>query len=69
MELIQKKLSYESRVVEALVDIIMGDDLPIHIEIGRCNKGMIQVLIEYSPENEVVYCRLIENVTTSLYPL
>lgn len=67
MILIKKTL--DSRIAGVLAEIIIEDDLPIHIDIGRSSGGNTEVLFAFNPEDEPVYLKLINVVLETLYPL
>ena len=52
-----------------MAELILEDNLPIHMEIGRASGGNIDILISYEPEVEPAYLDLIDAILEPIYSL
>ena len=67
--MILKKKTIDSRLARIMAELILEDNLPIHMEIGRASGGNIDVLISYEPEDEPAYLDLIGAILEPIYSL
>lgn len=67
MILIKKTL--DSRLACIMAEIILEDNLPIHLDVGRSSGGYTDILLSYLPEDEETYLKLIDSILEPLYSL
>lgn len=67
--MILKKKTIDSRLARIMAELILEDNLPIHMEIGRASGGNIDVLISYELEDEPAYLGLIDAILEPIYSL
>lgn len=67
--MILKKKTIDSRLAQVMAEMILEDNLPIHMEIGRASDGNIDVLISFNPEDEPIYLELIDAILEPIYSL
>lgn len=64
-----EKKTIDSRLACVMAEIIMEDNLPIHLDIGRSSGGCTDILLSYLPEDEEIYLKLIDCILEPLYSL
>lgn len=64
-----KKKTIDSRMARVMAEMILEDNLPIHMEIGRASGGNIDVLVSFNPEDEPIYLELINAILEPIYSL
>lgn len=67
--MILKKKTIDSRLACVMAEIILEDNLPIHLDIGRASGGYTDILLAYNPEDEDAYRTLIDAILEPLYSL
>ena len=63
------KKTIDSRLTQIMAEMILEDNLPIHMEIGWASGGNIYVLISFNPEDEPIYLELINAILEPIYSL
>lgn len=67
--MVHKKKTIEACMARLMAEIIIEDDLPIHMDIGKSSEGCIDILLSYNPEDEHAYQLLIEAILEPIYSL
>jgi hypothetical protein len=65
--MILRRKHLNAKLARLFTEIIIEDNLPIHIEVGRSSKGETDVLFSFAPEDEPVYEKLINETLEVLY--
>lgn len=56
-------------MARVMAEMILEENLPIHMEIGRASGGNIDVLVSFNPEDEPIYLELINAILEPIYSL
>lgn len=67
--MISVKKTIDSRLARVMSEMILEDNLPIHMDIGKSAGGYTDILFSFEPEHEEDYLQLINTVLETLYSL